>query len=532
MHKTFRTWPWLAAVAIILLAVLLRFWNLGQTPCGLFGDQALNGLEVIRGKILPYYSFYGEHDEGLFISSLIILSRFIGIGQWQIFAGTAVYGSIVVGLAIFVIRRLSGDWPLALLSGSFLAVSPWAIALSRNGLRATTAPIFILLAAWTAYEWSVAGRRFQSLWSFAFGLAIGAGFYSYSAFRAVAPIFLLITLYALLKRRFFQLLLVIAAASLTLIPLAVAFLHQPAELTSRAGQVSIFKSGHFSTAAGLFTANFKGVSLSLLGFGGDWLWRNNLNGEPLLPVFLSPFFLIGLLTLIYKSIKGSFSSFLIITVFVSFLFPFLFAYDTPPPHDMRLVGELPIVFGILSFGLILSFRKLKKIIPPAKYLVFPLALLIPFLAIHSFQLLQMAGIDPRFASEFQCDHTEIAQSLAGQYANLNSRHIYIIGSLFDRYPIDFLRSIHGLPLTKNLDPGNLSYETVQKGDLIVAPVYGQFGFYHLDDPSGHTILPWGSQNFLRNLALKYPDLRIVDVHYSPTPHRYPQGISFITLMRL
>jgi hypothetical protein len=528
--KLSRYWPWLAFFLITLVGFGLRFWNIKNLPCGLFGDTAINGLEAIRGQFLPYYSYYGQHNEGLFTIILILLTKLIGVGQWQIQATSALIGSLTIPLTIAVIKRLH-SWPIALLTGSLLATSPWHIALSRNGLHAVTGPVLILLLVAAIHQLTKSASSAKHIWSAIVGFVFGLGFYSYTTFRGTIPIAAILISVLLLKRKLSiaSAILISAFAIITLTPLILFFTQNPKELITRANEISIFSAREDKTTKEMFVENIKGITLSLIGKGGDITWRSNLAQEPLLPTYLSIFLAIGLITLIINATKGYFWSLTFVVSFIILLTPAIFAYDSPPPHNMRLSGELPLIYLIVSIGLTTVLSRAPQILHRLPILPLILLLLTSGMTAHSFDLLQNLVGNPRFAADFRCDLTEVADTIKNGRLGSNIRNIYIIASSFDRYSLNLLLDGYNSRV-EELDPPSIAYQIITKDDVVIAPVYGEYGFYHLDPPFEKT-LPYGSNDFIKTVTDKYPDLKISHSNFSYHPNRYPQGISFIILTR-
>jgi hypothetical protein len=550
--------PWLVFCIITLVGFSLRFYHLAVNPCGLFPDQALSGLEVVKGRILPYYMAFGEHDEGLFITLLGLVSRLIGLGVQPIFITTALIGSFTVPLAMITIRRFHG-WLMAILTGALLATSPWHIALSRNGLRAILVPLFLVLIGWLALRWSVARRTTAALWASCFGLAVGLGFYTYSSYRAILGILPIIALIVIWRRQNLRLTLPLVLLGLltALIPLGLFFSHHPEEIFARADQISVFRSHDAVKSGGLVLENLKGIGLSLAGFGGDTSWRNNLANEPLLPIGLAVFLAVGILVALTEIPQGKIWPIVYLGAFLCFWLPGIFAYDTPPPHDMRLVGELPLIYLLVAIGIVTTWKKLFGHGRLQPLLLPTLGVLSIILTYQSLKDLQTAETSPSLASDYRCDLTETADALRNdttyQMVQSQGNIVYVVATTFDRFSLDYLLlrdpfwgfgqtpnteiNRQNLPYLqtkiRNLSPETLPFSTISMGDLILVPVYGELGFYHLDSPlsAGQYPLPWGGQNFLKQLASSYPDLQVRAIHRSNNASRYPQGISFIILAR-
>jgi 4-amino-4-deoxy-L-arabinose transferase-like glycosyltransferase len=83
----------IAGALIVALAAFLRFFNIFSIPCGLFPDQAIAGLEAIQGPILPFYTSYGPHEEGLYTILVKIVYGLFGVHDWGIFVLSAFLGT-------------------------------------------------------------------------------------------------------------------------------------------------------------------------------------------------------------------------------------------------------------------------------------------------------------------------------------------------------------------------------------------------------------------------------------------------------
>ena len=117
-----------ALLAILLVAVFFRFWQLDSIPPGLYPDEAINANQSISepGKI-----FYPENGgrEGLFINLIYLSFSLFGISLWSLKFIPALIGVLtVLGLYLLAkeLLQTSNSQPqtpnyIALLSSFFLA---------------------------------------------------------------------------------------------------------------------------------------------------------------------------------------------------------------------------------------------------------------------------------------------------------------------------------------------------------------------------------------------------------------------------
>src|SRR3989344_4008221 len=180
-------------ILIILIAAFLRFWDLPNTPLGLWADEAINGTNTIQAlETRTWKVFYPENfgREGLFINIQALSVAIFGHEPWVLRLPSAIFGLLTV-LGLYLMTRELFGARVALFTSFFLATSFWHINFSRIGFRAIMAPFFLV---WSFYFLFLAMRKSKE-WLFALaGFIFGLGFHSYIAYR-VAPIVALLPLW-------------------------------------------------------------------------------------------------------------------------------------------------------------------------------------------------------------------------------------------------------------------------------------------------------------------------------------------------
>lgn len=182
-------WQWLF-IGVICLAFVLRFYHLGSNPPGINWDEASLGWNAYSlwktgsdeyGKSFPVSlrSFNDFKPAGYaYIAAPFI--GFLGLNEFAVRLPSAIVGLLTVFLTFLLVRHLSENIWLSLLSAWLLAVSPWHIQFSRGAFEANLALFFFVLGGYFLWKWPF-------LAIFAFILSI----YSYHSPRAVIPLFLL-----------------------------------------------------------------------------------------------------------------------------------------------------------------------------------------------------------------------------------------------------------------------------------------------------------------------------------------------------
>lgn len=536
-------------LAITILAFFLRFWRIGDLPCGLFPDQATNALEALKGP-LPFYDLYSLR-EGLFISLLSVWLRVFGFGQWQVIALSALIGSLTIPAAMAAIRQVHGN-RVSLFGGLLLATSPWHIAISRSGFRVVLLPLFISLLSWAVVWWFKKPKVLRSL---ILGTLFALGFYTYSAYQAVFLLMVGALIYCWINQRslFSQISarLVIPAMTtiLVILPLLTYALTYPDRFAGRSKEVSVFNDNLFPRA--LYKASTH-LWLSLKGFfvKGDPSWISNFAKEPFVQPGFSVFLGIGLFLLAFL-VMGLWSSSsapaqltsslaaLYLSAFFVLTFPAIFTDWGQQPHGLRLAGEIPLVFTITAIGLVwlVDALGLKRFTP--------LLLILSFLLLGNYAVWQFSRLehDEFYAAAFRCDLADVAHFLG---RNIKVRDqirsgskVYVVGSLFDRFSLDYAllgdelfspwdkvwllvgQDKQVLSRLEHFDWGNAANIVLEKDALVIVPVHGDHFFEYQSV---------GSQaqegESLRLLKEKNPSLTLISGYRSSRPWYYPEGISF------
>lgn len=437
----------LALMTVLSIAIFFRFWQIKTLPDGLFPDEAANGLDVnsiLKGDRSPFFE-RGNGREGLFFYLLAASVEFFGRGPWQHHIVSASIGVLEVLATFFLTRRLF-NLPIAALAAFFMATSVWHIVLSRTAFRAIMIPLFTTLAFYFIVKFIQGKDNRQKIYSAIFaGAFFALGFYTYVAYRmmifiifALAAAFIYIKLKGCkpphhktlsAKERMnngvksqlilskatttslwwggkvseifapYKKYIAVAAISALIVvsPLAYYFKTHPGSFIGRSGQVSIFSPAlNKGDVAGTFFGVVQKTALSFFT-KGDLNWRHNVSGEPFLPALVSPFFLIGLLYALWRSLRYVFSrtdfgdgKYLILTAwFFAMLMPEITTAEGIP-HGLRLIGVIPAVFIFPAIALVkimsYSWKIFKENFIAKKLLLLALGIYFVLIFINSYNL--------------------------------------------------------------------------------------------------------------------------------------------------
>ncbi len=391
-------------IAILAVAFIFRFQDITSVPPGLYPDEAMNGNNaLIALETGDFKIFYPENNgrEGLFINiQALFLKVFDSLkGEpralaepWVLRSVSATFGLLTV-LGLYLLVRLLFNWQIASIASFYLAVSFWHVVFSRIGFRAIMVPF---LAVWGFYFlWR--GLRDFRFSNFALsGIFFGLGFHTYIAFRFVPFIVILMLLsywwsihliksgkagarsgeqfdwvkrdyshekYIHLRNEFIRrFALFFLAAFLVALPILYYFWQNPQDFIGRAADVSVF------SAAEPLKESIKSLGLALASFNfvGDFNWRHNFSGEPMLYWPVGVFFIIGFLKSILKMFKKWLKPVglaqvgkehghpatlhvLLLSWFFIMLLPSFLTWEGIP-HALRSIGVLPAVMIFAAEG--------------------------------------------------------------------------------------------------------------------------------------------------------------------------------------
>jgi len=349
---------WALLLLVVLVAAGLRFWQLGETPPGLYRDEAANGLDaldVLSGNGQERSPFYFEANNGREPAYIYLTSLSLAI-LGNTTAAVRLMAAVVGTLTTWFTYKLAATWfdkRVGLLSAAVWAITVWPIHLSRIGLRPVLLPLMLAMVFWLgtlAYRRSRDGLPGAWLWLLT-GFVYGVSFYTYLAVRFTPVIFGLLLIYLYLTRRHRPLwpgvVFFAAGAAVALAPLIFLALAQPDVLFGRLGQVSIWNPdiNEGDLIGTLWRQTWR--TLGLFFVAGDDIIRHNPPGRPMFDLLMAIPFLAGFVWAVANWRKTAAMT-LLLWVGVM-LAPTILAEDAP--HFLRAVGILPAALIIPAIAL-------------------------------------------------------------------------------------------------------------------------------------------------------------------------------------
>ncbi|NCN87781.1 MAG: hypothetical protein GW941_02705 [Candidatus Pacebacteria bacterium] len=369
---------------IIILTTSLRLFNLENLPGAFFTDEAALGynawslvttLKDEYGKFLPLtLRSFDDYKPAIYSYLAIPFVSILGLTQTSSRMPAAISGILLVITIFFLIRKITKNNSLSLLSSLVLAITPWHIEISRTAIEAGVS-LFLTTLSITIYKKDNKLKTILSL------VLLVLSLWTYHSARLVAPLIILSAI-------FFRVIRVsrIYTFSVSLIFIFGIFLSLTAS-QSRFGQISIFSDlesqlireegiredggliptsiietriNHnklLSISQSFAKSYIKNTSLDYLFLGGAQPPRVTIpeTGQFLL-IFL-PFFLFGLAISI-RVIDKPINKWLIFWLIIA---PIPASLTTAEiPNTYRTIFLLPVISILIALGLYTSYKLTKK----------------------------------------------------------------------------------------------------------------------------------------------------------------------------
>ncbi len=198
-----KTWfinnrSWIFFIGVIVLAIVLRFWQLGSIPGGFHADEAdfgYNAYSLLQtgkdeyGQSYPLiYRSFGDYKGAVYAYLTIPFIASAGLNEWAVRVPSAIFGMLFIVLTFAFVFRLSGSRSLALLSMALAVISPLGVLLSR--VQSDPLVCFVIFYG-AVYFWFLWMKKQKYVYLVVFLIGIAVSFYTYAAIRLFAIPFLL-----------------------------------------------------------------------------------------------------------------------------------------------------------------------------------------------------------------------------------------------------------------------------------------------------------------------------------------------------
>jgi hypothetical protein len=366
-----------------------------------------------------------------------------------------------------------------------MAVSSYAVTVTRTAFRANTVPFFSALTIFFLVKFFQSEDKKTKYWSAAGGgLSFALGFYTYTSFRMMLPLLFGFGLLLFLGNRFDWRELVkkytkyklafVGAFLVGISWIAHYYIQHPGSFVGRAGQVSVFnKELNHGDMIGTFLDVVKKTILSFFT-AGDLNWRHNISGMPFLSPFISPFFagaMIFFIAAMFLLLKQVWQQKIKAETFYQALLVCWFAFMLVPeittaegiPHGLRLVGVIPPLFIITAWGVNWVWQKVTANHSgwPKYYFA---VLFISIVAVYNFYLyFVVAANSPDYYYAFRSDLTPVSNYL--NQRDMKTR-TYLSLDEFSVQTVDYLTTPQNQPYML-VDPAHTYELKLNHGDQVI-----------------------------------------------------------------
>lgn len=351
---------------IAIVAIALRVYAIDRLPPGLFGDEAVEGLDALDVLAGNFQIWFHAHlgREPIYVYLVALSYALFGVSPLATRLPALLAGILTVPATYFLVREWASgllDRPrahrLALLTTTLIAISFWHIQMTRNAHRDTLLPLveamgyLLLWRAFHTHDWKMYAGA---------GAVLGLAIYTYSPGRFVGVLVALFVIIEFLvwwfvdRRRRTEdekntvvghrssvIGLAVAAivALIVMLPLGIYFTQNPAQFSRRFDSTSIFDQS--DPALALASSVAGNLAQFVVPGAGYQSKHYNLPGKPIFDLLLAPWFIAGVVIAL-RRLKQTQYRFLLLWFAVMCVPAFLTADMIP--KGVRVLGVVPGIF--------------------------------------------------------------------------------------------------------------------------------------------------------------------------------------------
>lgn len=369
---------------IIILLVIIPFfiftYRLDKNPPGFFIDESIYGYEAYHILNTKGYSSSGEflprlilnpgdstRNHSFFVYFVIPFIKFFGVNEFSVRLTSVFISIALITLIYFFLRKRISNTAI-LLAVFWWPITSWVFLLSRIGMEFSACALVYMFTIFMIVKIHDSEKRFNFFYIFVLSLSLGILFYIYAAGKLLAVGLFNFALIMLLRKRdspsgiymlviIFQMVLLLSFSYI----LDSSFFYRMDELKTCKGSQNQ-----------CFIKNIESHLSILSYFKNDYVppdyqvLTHSILGTSLLPYFLIPVLLLGLISSLVKIYKRDFIT--IILAF-SFLLGMLPASLTIRGFDSyRSAMLLPVIFIFIIYGFDLLVKLFARISSKSLYL--------------------------------------------------------------------------------------------------------------------------------------------------------------------
>lgn len=192
-------------ILIIVLAFILRFYQLGQNPPSLDWDETAHGYNAYSilktgrdeyGYKMPlFFRSFDDYKPPLYTYLVVPAVAIFGLNDFAVRFPSALLGVFAVLFTYLMAKELFQKKSIALLAAFFLAISPWHLQFSRVAFETNSATFWSVLGTWAFLKGIKSENRKIAYWLSLASLSFGANLFMYHNARVFIPIYALMLLF-------------------------------------------------------------------------------------------------------------------------------------------------------------------------------------------------------------------------------------------------------------------------------------------------------------------------------------------------
>lgn len=182
-------------VLIIILAAVMRLYQLGRNPPSLDWDEAslgYNAYSILKtgkdefGRFLPIsIRSFEDYKPALYTYLTVPMVYLFGLNEFAVRLPSAILGVLTVLVVYFLIREIFHSRKTAYLVSLFLCISPWHLQFSRVAFESNVGLFFVLLGI----LFFIKGLE-KGIYLILSAVVFAVSFYAYHSPRLIVPILL------------------------------------------------------------------------------------------------------------------------------------------------------------------------------------------------------------------------------------------------------------------------------------------------------------------------------------------------------
>lgn len=149
-------------VAILLIGIFLRFSKLGEVPFGFYRDESAIGYNAYSimqtgkdeyGISHPlYFKSFGDYKLPVYVYSTIPAIQLFGMTQFAVRFPSAFFGVLTLPFLYLLIKKLTNDRALSLITLALFTISPWTLFYNRATFEVSICLFFFIVGTYCLYK--------------------------------------------------------------------------------------------------------------------------------------------------------------------------------------------------------------------------------------------------------------------------------------------------------------------------------------------------------------------------------------------